>query len=64
MNRWNPISWRSLAWTLVAVLMLVVAPLFTYRYYLNAARVSVGDLPGAYPVERDGRRFYLGDYGA
>lgn len=23
MNRWNPISWRSLAWTLVAVPMLV-----------------------------------------
>jgi 4-amino-4-deoxy-L-arabinose transferase-like glycosyltransferase len=47
--------------SLVAVLMLVVAPLFTYRYYLNAARVSVGVLPGAFPVERDGRRFYLGD---
>ena len=45
----------------VAVLMLVVAPLFTYRYYLNSARVSIGDLPGAFPVERDGRRFYLGD---
>ncbi|HEX4983652.1 MAG TPA: glycosyltransferase family 39 protein [Ilumatobacteraceae bacterium] len=47
--------------SLVAVLMLVVAPLFTYRYYVNAARVSVGNLPGAFPVERDGRRFYLGD---
>lgn len=47
--------------SLVAVMMLVVAPLFTYRYYLHAARVSVGDLPGALPVERDGRRFYLGD---
>jgi 4-amino-4-deoxy-L-arabinose transferase-like glycosyltransferase len=45
----------------VAVLMFVVAPLFTYRYYLNSARVSVGDVRGALPVERDGRRFYLGD---
>jgi len=51
----------TLGASLIAVLMLVVAPLFTYRYYLNSARVSIGDVPGAFPVERDGRRFYLGD---
>jgi 4-amino-4-deoxy-L-arabinose transferase-like glycosyltransferase len=47
--------------TAVAVLMFVVAPLFTYRYYLQSVRVSAGVVPGAFPVERDGRRFYLGD---
>jgi 4-amino-4-deoxy-L-arabinose transferase-like glycosyltransferase len=45
----------------VGGLMFVVAPLFTYRYYLQPVRVAVGDLPTAFPVERDGRRFYLGD---
>jgi 4-amino-4-deoxy-L-arabinose transferase-like glycosyltransferase len=45
----------------VAALMFVIAPLFTYRYYLASARVSAGDVAGAFPVERDGRRFYLGD---
>jgi hypothetical protein len=45
----------------VAALMFVVAPLFTYRYYLQSVRVSAGDVAGAFPVERDGRRFYLGD---
>ncbi len=45
----------------LAALMLIVAPLFTYRYYLNYARISVGDIPAAFPVERDGRKFYLGD---
>jgi MFS family permease len=44
----------------VAVLLLVVAPLFTYRYYLNSVRMTVGQVPAAFPVERDGRRFYMG----
>jgi hypothetical protein len=42
---------------------LVVAPLFTFRYYLLHSRVSIGNVQTPFPVERDGRRFYLGDYG-
>ncbi|MEP7202167.1 MAG: glycosyltransferase family 39 protein [Ilumatobacteraceae bacterium] len=44
-------------------LTLVVAPLFTFRYYLLHTRVSVGNVQTPFPVSRDGRRFYLGDFG-
>jgi Dolichyl-phosphate-mannose-protein mannosyltransferase len=44
-------------------LTLVVAPLFTFRYYLLHTRVSAGNVQTPFPVSRDGRRFYLGDYG-
>ncbi|MEA3184725.1 MAG: hypothetical protein QOJ74_1202 [Ilumatobacteraceae bacterium] len=44
-------------------LTFVVAPLFTFRYYLLHVRVSAGNVQTPFPVSRDGRRFYLGDYG-
>jgi Dolichyl-phosphate-mannose-protein mannosyltransferase len=44
-------------------LTMVVAPLFTFRYYLLHTRVSLGNVHTPFPVSRDGRRFYLGDYG-
>jgi hypothetical protein len=44
-------------------LTLVVAPLFTFRYYLLHARVSAGNVQTPFPVSRRERRFYLGDYG-
>lgn len=47
----------------VVALTLVVAPLFTFRYYLLHVRVGVGNVQTPFPVERNGRRFYLGDYG-
>ena len=47
----------------VVVLTLVVAPLFTFRYYLLHTRVSAGNVQTPFPVSRDGRRFYLGDFG-
>jgi 4-amino-4-deoxy-L-arabinose transferase-like glycosyltransferase len=43
-------------------LTLVVAPLFTFRYYLLHTRVSIGNVQTPFPVSRDGRRFYLGDF--
>ncbi len=46
---------------LVLALMLVVAPFYTYRSYLLHTRVSVGDLPLPFLVERDGRRFWFSD---
>ncbi|MBK5332651.1 MAG: glycosyltransferase family 39 protein, partial [Ilumatobacteraceae bacterium] len=44
-------------------LTFVVAPLFTFRYYLLHTRVSAGDVQTPFPVTRNGRRFYLGDFG-
>jgi hypothetical protein len=44
-------------------LTLVVAPLFTFRYYLLHVRVGAGNVQEPFPVSRHGRRFYLGDYG-
>jgi hypothetical protein len=46
---------------LVAVLMLVVTPFYTYRHYLLHTRVSAGELPVPFLVERDHRRFWFGD---
>ncbi|MEP7113485.1 MAG: glycosyltransferase family 39 protein [Ilumatobacteraceae bacterium] len=43
-------------------LTFIVAPLFTFRYYLLHTRVSAGNVQTPFPVSRDGRRFYLGDY--
>jgi len=45
----------------VAALMLVIAPFYTYRHYLLHTRVSAGELPLPFLVERDGRRFWFGD---
>jgi 4-amino-4-deoxy-L-arabinose transferase-like glycosyltransferase len=45
------------------LLTLVVAPLFTFRYYLLHTRVSAGNVQTPFPVSRNERRFYLGDYG-
>ncbi|MEY2416344.1 MAG: hypothetical protein QOH53_1678, partial [Ilumatobacteraceae bacterium] len=44
-------------------LTFVVAPLFTFRYYLLHTRVSAGNVQTPFPVSRNGRRFYLGDFG-
>ena len=38
--------------------------MFTFRYYLLHTRVGLGQVPSAFPVERDGRYFYLGDFRA
>ena len=54
---------RSLAATLaVGLLMLVICPFYTYRHHLLHSRVSIGDLPPPFLVERDGRRFWFGDF--
>ena len=57
-----PAGRRSVAATAaVGLLMLVVCPFYTYRHHLLHTRVSVGDLPPPFLVERDGRRFWFGD---
>jgi hypothetical protein len=42
-------------------MMLAIAPFYTYRHYVLHTRVSAGQLPLPYLVEREGRRFWFGD---
>ncbi len=46
----------------VAVLFFVVCPFFTYRAYILHSRVSVGNLPVPFQVQRNDRQFWVGDY--
>ncbi len=65
-DRWPRTTQRQRVTAGVAtavVLTLIVAPLFTFRYYLLHTRVSVGNVQTPFPVSRHGRRFYLGDFG-
>ncbi|MBA3982752.1 MAG: hypothetical protein H0X61_04345 [Acidimicrobiia bacterium] len=58
------VQWRSAsvsAIAAVAVLMFVVCPFYTYRQYVLATRVTAGDLPDPFPVNRDDKTFYFGD---
>ncbi|MET0324588.1 MAG: hypothetical protein ABW219_05135, partial [Ilumatobacteraceae bacterium] len=50
--------------TVALAVTFVFTSLFTFRYYLLHTRVGLGQVPQAFPVERDGRYFYLGDYRA
>lgn len=50
------------AGAVMAVAMFVIAPYYTYRHYVLHTRVAVGQLPPPFLVERDGRRFWFGDY--
>jgi hypothetical protein len=45
-------------------LTFALTALFTFRYYLLHTRVGLGQVPSAFPVRRDDRYFYLGDYRA
>jgi hypothetical protein len=46
----------------VGLLMLVVCPFYTYRHYLLHTRVSAGQLPVPFLVERGDHRFWFGDF--
>lgn len=54
----------TIAFAAVAVLLFVICPFYTYRYYALYTRIAFGDLPAGFQVERDGREFYFGDFGA
>jgi Dolichyl-phosphate-mannose-protein mannosyltransferase len=57
-----PSQFRRLVPTACAVaVLLVVCPFFTFRSYLLAARVSVGNRPGGFEIRRNGNHFYLGN---
>jgi hypothetical protein len=67
-RRWRPqLSPRAALGAGAAValgLTLTFTALFTFRYYLLHTRVGLGQVPSAFPVERNGRRVYLGDHEA
>jgi hypothetical protein len=46
----------------VGLLMAVVCPFYTYRHYLLHTRVSAGELPVPFLVERGDHRFWFGDF--
>jgi hypothetical protein len=46
----------------VATLMFVICPYYTYRHYVLHTRVSLGQIPPPFLTEREGRRFWWGDY--
>ena len=62
---WRPLTHPRLrvgvAGLALAGLLFAITPYFTYRTYLLYSRVSVGDLPPAFEVERNGRTFFMGD---
>ena len=49
------------AGAVVGLVMFVICPFFTYRYYLLQSRIAVGNKPGGFEVHRDGRNFYFGN---
>jgi 4-amino-4-deoxy-L-arabinose transferase-like glycosyltransferase len=66
-RRFSPLRPRHTAATGLAIVVavtLVAAPLFTFRYYLLHTRVSIGNVQRPFPTERDGRRFYFGEFAA
>ena len=58
---WRRAHTAQLAGGLVAAILFVVCPFYTYRSYLLYSRISVGDRPGGHEVSRDDRRFYFGN---
>jgi hypothetical protein len=58
--RWNRHA-PLIAGAVVGLVMFVICPFFTYRYYLLQSRIAVGNKPGGFEVERDGRSFYFGN---
>jgi hypothetical protein len=44
-----------------ALALFVVAPYYTYRYYLLDTRIAVGNKPGGFEVSRGDRNFYFGN---
>lgn len=65
-RRWRPAvdvrRWAVAAGGVMFALLFTVTSMFTFRYYLLHVRVGLGQVPTPFPVELDGRRFYMGDF--
>jgi 4-amino-4-deoxy-L-arabinose transferase-like glycosyltransferase len=57
----RPARHSAIALSALTLLTFVVAPLYTYRYYVYFSRMSIGQIASPFSVERDGRWFRLGD---
>ena len=57
-SNWRPAVAATAA---LGLLMFVVCPFYTYRTYLLHSRVSVGNLPVPFEIERGDHRFWVGD---
>ncbi len=49
------------AGAVVGLVMFVICPFFTFRYYLLQSRVAAGNKPGGFEVSRNDRNFYFGN---
>jgi hypothetical protein len=56
-----PTAGAVTATAVIGIVMLVLCPFYTYRMYALHTRVSLGDVPPPYTIERDGHRFWVGD---
>lgn len=61
-DRWTIDRRALLATAAIGLVMLAITPFFTYRHYLLHTRVSAGQLPVPFLVERDDHRFWFGDF--
>ena len=68
LRRWRPrIDGRSavaIGGAVAIAVTFVFTGMFTFRYYLLHTRVGLGQVPGAFAVQRGDRNFYLGDHRA
>ncbi|MAT05580.1 MAG: hypothetical protein CL424_11115 [Acidimicrobiaceae bacterium] len=65
-RRWIPVlrprwSGAVAATAVVGLVMIVICPFYTYRMYALHTRVAIGQIPPPFEIERDGRRFFVGD---
>ncbi|MCB0966761.1 MAG: hypothetical protein KDB37_07990 [Ilumatobacter sp.] len=49
------------ATAVVGLVMIVICPFYTYRMWALHTRVSIGQIPAPFEIERDGHRFWVGD---
>ncbi|MEX0848409.1 MAG: hypothetical protein WD023_11590, partial [Ilumatobacteraceae bacterium] len=57
----RPVRHSAIALGALTLVTFVVAPLYTYRYYVYFTRMSVGQIAAPFSLERDERWFRLGD---
>ncbi|TDT16521.1 dolichyl-phosphate-mannose-protein mannosyltransferase [Ilumatobacter fluminis] len=56
-------SWAgaTAATALIGIVMIVICPFYTYRMYALHTRVSIGQIPPPFEIQRGDHRFWVGD---